>query len=349
MKPLLLRSLAGEPISRPPVWLMRQAGRYLSEYQAVKSRHTFLEMCRTPELATEVTMQPIRILDPDAAIIFADILLPAEGMGIGIDFAPGPKILNPIRNRSDIEALSIGDPERDTPFVLAALRQVAGELSRLAESSGGERKALLGFAGAPWTMGCYMIDQAPFKHFERSAILAAQDPSALHLLLDKITATTETYLVAQCESGADAVQLFESWGGILSEEDYRRYALPYVRRIIETVHRAGKKIILYANGSNHLLGALTEAGADCISIDSRTPLAAAEERIGSRVALQGNMDPAHLFGTREAVTTEVTRILRSIHRRTSFILNLGHGILQFTPRENVVAFVESAKQGWPAS
>lgn len=346
MTPLLLRSLAGETIPRPPVWLMRQAGRYLTEYQAVKARHAFLEMCRSPELATEVTMQPIRILDPDAAIIFADILLPAEGMGFGIDFAPGPKIHNPVRMRSDIEALRIGEPERDTPFVLAALRQVRSELAQLAGS--GERKALLGFAGAPWTMACYLIDQTPFKHFERTPILAAQDPAALAMLLEKITATTEQYLLAQCESGADAVQLFESWGGILPEDDYRRYALPYVRRIVETVHRARKPIILYANGSHHLLGALADAGADCVSIDSRTPLAAAEARIGDAVSLQGNLDPAHLFGSPETVAREVEQLLYSLERRTRFILNLGHGILQQTPRESVIAFVDAAKAGWPA-
>lgn len=343
-QPLLVRALAGEQIPRPPVWLMRQAGRYLSEYRELKGRHSFLELCRSPELATEVTMQPIRIIDPDAAIIFADILLPAAGMGFEIDFAPGPKIANPIRTRDDILRLRPADAVKSTGFVLAAIRQVRAELVRLAGNE--TRKALLGFAGAPFTMACYLLDQQPFKHFERTPMLAAEDPDAFHRFLQVLTETTIDYLVAQHESGADALQLFESWGGILPEEDYRRYALPYVRRIVEALEARGARIIFYVNGSSHLVSAMRDSGAHCLSIDSRTPMDRAEDIVGPDVALQGNIDPVHLYRPTAEISSEVESLFGKLRRRSRFILNLGHGILQTTPRESAIAFVAAAKRGW---
>ena len=341
--PLLVRTIRGEKVERPPVWLMRQAGRYLEEYRAIKTKHSFLEMCRSPELAFEVSMQPIRIFAPDAAIVFADILLPAQCLGIEVTFAPGPKVMNPIKTVDDLRSLKSDSPKGALSFVSETIRALRSELEQLDPH---ERKAVLGFAGAPWTMACYLLDQGPFKHFEQTVIFAKEHPKAFAKFLDQVAALTEEYLLCQVEAGADAVQLFESWGGILPLEDYRRFALPAAERIVSTLRRKGVPVIFYMNGSSHLLPAMQESGASCISIDSRTSLQQAREVLDHDMALQGNLDPTDLFLPKDEIFLRTREMIAQVPEKQRYIVNLGHGILQTTPRESVRTFIEAVKVGW---
>lgn len=345
MNPIILRTLRGEPVTRPGVWLMRQAGRYLTEYQEMKARHTFLELCTSPDLAVEVTMQPMRIFRPDAAILFSDILIPAQCLGIHVDFSPGPVIHNPLVP-AGVEALKIRTPQECVPYVFETVRRLRAELEDFAGS--GERPALLGFAGAPWTMACYILEQRPYKHFHGTQVHAAESPAEVTQLLSLLASLTAEYLIEQIRSGADAVQLFDSWAGNLSIEDYRRWALPPTREIVRRVQAAGAPIILYVNGSAHLLEAMKEAGADGYSVDWRTSIKDAENVAGKSCTIQGNFDPAHLFGSREAVVGETRAMLSTVGHRGRYIANLGHGVLQRTPRENVQAFIETVQAGYPA-
>lgn len=340
--PLFVRAIRGEKIERPPVWLMRQAGRYLEEYRAIKEKSSFLEMCRTPELAFEVSMQPIRAFSPDAAIVFADILLPAQCLGIDVAFAPGPKVANPIRTAAELTGRKVTSPRSSLPYVFETIRALKSALTK----SGEEPKAVIGFAGAPWTMACYLIEQGPYKHFERTAIVAKQSPKELQEFLDHVAAMTEEYLLCQVEAGADVVQLFESWGGILPLDDYRRFALPAVQRIVGNLEKQNVPVILYANGSSHLLPALRESGASCISVDSRTSLATACEAVGAKTAIQGNLDPTDLFLPPSEIAVRTRAMMASFPRRTGYIANLGHGVLQTTPRESVKTFIDTVKSGW---
>lgn len=342
MKPLLLRALENsDSISRPPVWIMRQAGRYMEDYRALREKHDFLTVCRTPELAVEVTMQPIRFLNPDAAIIFSDILIPAAAMGIEVDFAPGPVMRNPIKSAADVNALRLPSIEKELNFTTTAISMMRGELDALSDN-----KALLGFAGAPWTLACYMIERGPFKHFENGLVFAQRFEKAMDSLLDKLTSVVSDYLIAQCEAGANAVQLFDSWGGVLSTEDYQRYSLPYIRRICENVRRAGYPVILYVGGSSHLLPTLVESGAHCLSVDWRLPLDQVEKIVGSGIAVQGNLNPAHLYGQPSEIYNRTRAMLSKLERRGGFIANLGHGILPTTPPENALQFVRAVQEGW---
>lgn len=345
MDPLFIRTVRGETVERPPVWLMRQAGRYLTEYQEMKAKHTFLELCTTPDLAVEVTLQPMRILNPDAAILFSDILIPAQCLGIKVDFNPGPMIHNPLIPK-DVDSLRARTPQECVPFVFETVRRLRSALEDL--SGGKERKALLGFAGAPWTMACYLLEQRPYKHFHGTQVHAAEAPEAVEQLLSQLAALTAEYLIEQIRSGADAVQLFDSWAGNLSIEDYRRWALPATKEIIRRVKATGAPILLYVNGSAHLLEAMKEAGADGYSIDWRTPIGAAQEICGEQCTIQGNFDPTHLFLSRPQVIAETRSMLASVRRRSRYIANLGHGVLQRTPRENVLAFVETVQRGYEA-
>ena len=341
--PLMLRAIRGERLERPPVWIMRQAGRYLAEYNAVKAEHSFLQICRTPELAVEVSMQPLRYLNVDAAIIFSDILIPATALGIEVDFAPGPVVLNPIRSAADVQAIRVENVARKTEFVAQAISALRSELLKLS----GPRKALVGFAGAPWTMASYIIDQKPFKHFERTQIFAREQPQALHALLEMLTTITEEYLLTQVEAGADAVQLFDTWAGQLSLDDYQRFALPYTQRIIESMRRRGVPTLLYINGCGALLPAMIHSGASVLSVDWRVPLAEACERIPIEIGIQGNLDPTDLYGTTDEVRARTQKMLAAVQGRSRYIANLGHGILQTTPRENALTFVKTVQDGWP--
>ncbi len=340
-EPILLRTLRNQPTERPPVWLMRQAGRYLAEYRLLKEKHGFLGLCRSPELATEITMQPIRRLNPDAAILFSDILLPAECLGLRVEFNPGPKVINPIRTSADVSSLRIRDVKSSLPFVFEAVRQIRRELENLGGPSV-ERKALIGFAGSPWTMACYLIDQGIYKHFSGTSIFARNNPSASTALLNLLADLTSDYLIQQIDAGADAVQLFDTWGGILSPADYRQYSLPYIQRIFEQI---GSRVptVLYVNGSGLLLEEMTESGATCLSIDWRTSFQQAVSVTKGRSVIQGNFDPTHLFGPIESIVRETREMLQSAPKESGYIANLGHGILPGTPVENVGAFIRTLK------
>jgi uroporphyrinogen decarboxylase len=343
IQPLLLQAISGAEIERPPVWLMRQAGRYMKEYRDLKEKHGFLGLCRSPELAVEVTLQPIDFLDPDAAIIFSDILIPAEVLGFSVDFKPGPVVANAVSNSDDVFKLKIGSL-KDVQFVCDAISGLRAELESRAE--GKQRKAVIGFCGSPWTMACYLISQTPYKGFQGTKVFAAENPKAMHHLLETLTTVLSDYLIAQIEAGADVVQIFDSWGGILNKEQYNEFGVPYLNKMVNSVKTTGAPCVLYTNGGDHLLEEMKPIGADVISLDWRTEIDRAEEVFAGDLALQGNLDPSVLFETREQVVTKTKAMLSSMTRRTSFIANLGHGILQKTPPENAKAFVDTIKLGW---
>ncbi len=337
--PLMLRALRGEALERPPVWLMRQAGRYMAEYRALKEKYSFLELCRSPELAVEVSMQPMNAFDMDASIIFADILLPFTPLGLEIDFNPGPQVANKINSPSDIEKLKYIGVAESCSFVGEAISSLKNELS----SSFEQTKTLIGFAGAPWTLACYMIDQGPLKNFAGTQVFAARHPEVMLSLLDRLAAVIEEYLLMQIEAGADTVQLFDTWAGLLPIDDYRKFALPATKRIVETVQKAGKPIILYVNSASHLTEAMLETGANCLSLDSCTNLGRVIKQSEGKVALQGNFEATNLFKEPSTVKLEVEAALRSFPRNNGYIFNLGHGVLQRTPTESVKTLVETVK------
>lgn len=338
-EPLLVAALRGLPLERPPVWLMRQAGRYMPQYRELKERHSFLELCRRPELAVEVSLQPIDQLDVDAAIIFSDILIPLTSLGIEIEFNPGPHILNPLRDPRDFTKLGSASLGPAVGYVFDAVAGLRAELA----GRPGKRKAVIGFAGAPWTLACYLTAQGPYKHFQATSIFAHEHPREMEQLLDRLTTLITDYLMGQVAAGADAVQLFDSWGGILDAADYRQFSLPYLERIISAVQDIGCPVILFVGNSSHLLAELGTTGATAISIDWRTSLSEAARQLGDRFILQGNLDPTQLFGSIPDVVDRTTTMLRQAPHGGRYIANLGHGILQTTPVENVEAFVRTVQ------
>ncbi len=329
-----LRACRREPADRTPVWFMRQAGRYMAEYRALRAKHTLLEICAQPELAAEVTLQPVRAFAVDAAILFADILLPLMPMGIHLEFAKGegPVIHNPIGSRADVEALRLIDPCEDLRHVLSAVQLVRRELDG--------KTPLIGFAGAPFTLASYLIEGGSSRSFVKTKQLMYRDPQTWHLLMSKLAQVIAAYLVAQIEAGAQAVQLFDSWVGALGPDDYRQYVLPYSRAILQAVKASGAPAIHFGTDTATLLPLLKEAGGDVIGLDWRVNLDRGWETVGFDRAVQGNLDPAALFAPRADLERRVRRILDQAARRPGHIFNLGHGILQETPVENVKAVVE---------
>ena len=318
---------------------MRQAGRYLPEYRDLKTRHTFLEMCKTPEIATEVTLQPLRRFDLDAAIIFADILLPAELVGFQVDFNPGPKIANQIQTAEDISKLKKGNARTGLDYVYTALRNVKDQLS--SHDYGHGRPALLGFAGTPWTMSCYLTNQGPLKEFMGTLTFAYQNRTAFHEMLNLLTDVISEYLITQLEAGADAVQLFDSWGGILDDQSYREFSLPYIQRIVSSVKNVGGKIIVFVNNGGHLTHLFDEFGSDGLSVDWRTPLADVISGVRPTLVVQGNLPPTKLFMPEAELRESTLKMLKGVSRNTGFIANLGHGVLQGTPVEAVKTFIDT--------
>lgn len=325
-----------------PIWLMRQAGRYMKEYRALRKKYSFLEMCKNPPLAAEVTLQPVQQLQVDAAIIFADILLPLEPMGIELEFAKdeGPVFHHPIREMKQIEKLRIIEPEEDLPFVMEALRIVRKELDG--------KIPLIGFSGAPFTLASYIIEGGHSKNYILTKGMMYQDPVAWDRLMEKLSEVLIRYLNAQIRSGAQALQLFDSWVGCLSPTDYERYVLPYSKKVIDGVDRS-VPFIHFATTSSTLLERMKQAGGDVIGVDWRVDLGEAWSRIGYDVAIQGNLDPVILLSSVDLIEKEVKRILERAGDRPGHIFNLGHGILPNTPVDHVVALVDivheySAKQ-----
>jgi uroporphyrinogen decarboxylase len=322
----------GKPVDRTPVWLMRQAGRYLPDYMAVRSKCTFLELCKTPELAAEVTIQPVDILGVDAAIMFSDILTPVEPMGMKLDFVPGPVFESPIRSMADVEKLRIPQMEQDVPYVLETIKILRRELAG--------KVPLIGFGGAPFTLACYMVEGKGSKDFAQIKRMMYAAPDVYAALMDKITTMSMEYLNAQITAGAQCIQIFDTWGGILSPADYERYVLPYTVRLINGLNRMETPVIHFVKGSGAMLDTVKKAGGDVMGLDWHVSLGAARDLLGPQMAVQGNLDPTVLFATPEIIEREVKRVLDENAGRPGHIFNLGHGILPTVSPDNAKFMVE---------
>ena len=323
----------GRPVDRTPVWLMRQAGRYLPEYMRVRSKCTFLELCKSPELAAEVTIQPVDFLGVDAAILFSDILTPIEPMGMKLDFVPGPVFENPVRTMADVTKLRIPQMEEDVPYVLETLKILRRELA--------EKVPLIGFGGAPFTLACYMVEGKGSKEFAQIKRMMYMAPEVYGALMEKVTAMDTEYLNAQIRAGAQAIQIFDTWGGILSPSDYVKYVLPYTTRLIEGLNRADIPVIHFVKGAGAMLDIVKKAGGDVMGLDWHVNLGHARDILGPGMAVQGNLDPTVLFATQEIIEHEVKRILDENADRPGHIFNLGHGILPTASPENARFMVEA--------
>jgi uroporphyrinogen decarboxylase len=340
---LFLRACRREPVERTPIWMMRQAGRYLPAYMAVRAKVSFLELCHTPELACEVTLQPIDEFGFDAAILFSDILVPLPAMGLEVAFPDkGPKLPSPVRDRAGIDRLVVPDPVATMPFVMEAVRQIRRGLNG--------RVPLIGFAGAPFTLMTYAVEGGGSKDYAHTRKLLFGDPAAAHMLLDKLARCCATYLEAQVEAGAQAVQLFDSWAGILSPADYREFALRWARRVFEMLResptwqrRGPVPIIYFTNGCAPYLDDYATSGADVLGVDWRIDIDAARRGIGDGVALQGNMDPGCLFLSPREIRDRVAEILAKAGP-IGHIFNLGHGVLPETNPEHVRAMVNAVRE-----
>lgn len=337
---LLLRALARERVERPPVWLMRQAGRYLPEYRAVRAQAGgFLEMVKDPELATEVTLQPIRRFGMDGAILFSDILLPLEALGMELVFDEGgPSLPRPLRTRADVEALGPGDPARDLAYVGDALERVRAGLP--------DEVALLGFAGAPFTLASYAIEGGTSKSFLELKKLMYRDRPTWDALMERLAAMVSAHLLFQHARGAEALVLFDTWASTLTREDYRRFAAPWTARVVAAVAPSAP-LVLFAGQADHLLEDLAGFGAAALAVDHRTDLARAFERTGGRCALQGNLDPGALLAPPQEVARRTRALLDSVRGRDGHVLNVGHGVLPATDPDSVAALVETARSFRP--
>ncbi len=331
-----LRACRGEPVDRPPVWLMRQAGRYLPEYRSVREGVSFLEMCRDVERAVRVSLQPVELLGVEAAILFSDIFIPVLGLGVELDFRPGPVVAKPIRSREQVRALTLTDPRESVPYVFEILR-------RLREALADSAVPLLGFAGAPFTLAAYLVEGTGSRTFSQLKRLLYAEPELLRELLGVLTEMTVDYLEAQVEAGAEAVQLFDTWAGLLAPDEYRRWVLPTHREIARRFDHSRAPLILYVNDGAHVVDQMLESGADVLSLDWRCDIAAAARTVGRRASLQGNLDPCALMAPREEIVRRVRELARAARPARGHVLNLGHGCLPDTPVEGVHAFVQAAK------
>ena len=320
-EPLLTRACRREAVERTPVWFMRQAGRSLPEYREIRERHTLFEVCRQPDLCAEVTLQPVRAHGVDAAVMFADIMLPVLGMGIDVELVEnvGPVIERPIATMADVERLAVPDPDDSVPFILEAVELVREEL--------GPEQAVIGFAGGPFTVAGYLIEGKPTRDFLKTKGCMYGAPDVWHALMEKLADTFAAYLRGKVRAGADVIQLFDSWVGALSVDDYREFVAPYSARIfasldVPTIH--------FGTGTAHLLGDLARAGGDVIGLDWRIPIARGWALVGDERGVQGNLDPALLLGPWERVEAAATSILTAVAGRRGHVFNLGHGVLPAT-------------------
>lgn len=336
MNDRFLKACRGEATDCTPVWLMRQAGRYMPEYRAVREKYGFLQMVKTPEVATEITMQPIQAFAVDAAIIFADILPPLEGMGLQLTYeqGEGPVIHNPLRSPADIAALKVPDPRETVAYTIEAVR--------LTKQALGPRAPLIGFSGAPFTLASYAIEGGGSKDYRKVKQLMLADGTSWRTLMQKLNALIAEYLVAQVEAGADALQIFDSWAGILSPLDYSEFVLPYVQELISRVRERvpDRPIIYFGTDMSGLYGLLRQTGANVLGVDWRINLDDAWAQVGPGIAVQGNLDPTTLFGPWEAIEQRARDIIDRAAGREGHIFNLGHGIMTETPVENVRRLVD---------
>ncbi len=335
---LFLRACKRLPVERTPIWVMRQAGRYLPEYRAVREKSDFLTMCKTPELATEVTLQPVDLIGVDAAIIFSDILVIPEAMGMHLEMHEGlgPVFPHPIRNEDDAKDLKNIDPTVDLKYVLDAVSLTKKELKG--------RIPLIGFTGSPWTLLSYMVEGMGSKSFPNVKRLIYKNPELAHSLLDKIANAVAEYLSAKIEAGVNAVQIFDTWGGILSQDDFKTFSLRYIKKIISQVKRKDEPVIVFAKGVHYRLNQLAESGADVLGLDWTMNIGDVRKAVGDKVALQGNLDPTILYAPHEKITQEAGKILKSFGNGSGHIFNLGHGILPDVPPENLKALVNFVKE-----
>jgi uroporphyrinogen decarboxylase len=333
MNSRFLQACLRQPVDATPVWFMRQAGRYMPEYRAIREKYSLLEICYEPELAAEVTLQPVRAFGVDAAILFADILLPAIPLGVGLEFAKGegPVLQNPVRTMEDIQALRPVDAEADLGYVMEAIRILRGEL---------RETPLIGFCGAPFTVASYIIEGGSTREFLNTKKMMYSTPEVFHTLMTRLSDVMADYLAAQIRAGAQAVQIFDSWVGALSPWDYETFVLPYSQKVLAAAKNAGVPGIHFGTNTTTLLPLMKRAGGDVIGLDWRIPLDDGWTMLGEEVAVQGNLDPAALFAPLPELRTRVQDVLRRANGRPGHIFNLGHGILQHTPVDNVKAVVD---------
>ncbi len=343
----LIRALLRQPVDRTPAWIMRQAGRYLPEYRATRAKAgDFLSLCKTPELASEVTLQPVRRFPLDAAILFSDILTIPDAMGLGLHFSDGegPRFDRPLRSAADIARLGRPDPERDLRYVMDAVRLCRRELHG--------KVPLIGFSGSPWTLACYMVEGQGGTDFARIKALMYDDPATLEHLLSLLAESVRDYLNAQIAAGAQVVQIFDTWGGVLSADNYALFSLTYLRQVIAELTRehAGRRVpaILFTKGGGQWLEALAGTGCDALGLDWTTGLGDARERVGERVALQGNLDPAVLYASPAAIRREVAHLLAEYGHGTGHVFNLGHGITPDVNPDHLAACLEAVREFSPA-
>lgn len=332
---LLLRALRGESVERVPVWMMRQAGRYLPEYIAIRNKYGFFERCQTPELAAEITIQPVDIVGVDAAILFSDILVVPQAMGLEVQLieSKGPVLPDPIKIASDVKRIHVPEVEDKLGYVMDAIKLIKSRLDG--------RVPLIGFAGAPWTLLCYMVQGKGSKTFDEAKAFCYTQPELAHQVLQMITDTTIQYLQAQIKAGADTVQLFDSWGGLLGPADFENFSLKYMRQIVDAV-KDQAPIIVFAKGAWHSLEAMSKTGAAGLGIDWCVPAGMARQLAGDKVCLQGNFDPAKLLSPIPVIEKETAEMIRAFGKQR-YIANLGHGILPNVPVDHAKAFVNTVK------
>ena len=338
-----LRALLREPVDMTPVWMMRQAGRYLPEYRATRAKAgSFLDLCKNPELACEVTLQPLERFPLDAAILFSDILTIPDAMGLGLYFGEGegPKFERPVRSKADVDALGVPDPEGELRYVMDAVRTIRRELDG--------RVPLIGFSGSPWTLATYMVEGGSTKNFALSKGMMFDQPAVMHSLLGKLADSVTSYLNAQIAAGAQAVQIFDTWGGMLTPRDYKAFSLDYMQRIVEGLTRTaeGRKVpvILFTKGGGPWLEMMADTGADALGLDWTTDIGEARARVGDRVALQGNLDPSTLYASPETIRRSVAEILESYGKGSGHVFNLGHGIHPEIPPEHAGAMIDAVHE-----
>ncbi len=339
MSDLFLKACQRKPVERTPVWIMRQAGRYLPEYRSIRAKVDFLTLCKTPDLAAEVTVQPVDRLGVDAAIVFSDILIVPEGMGMELvidEPRGGPRFPNPIRSRRDIEALRMPDPNEKTGFVMEAIRRSRNALAG--------RAPVIGFSGSPWTLAAYMVQGNGAKNFRLAKQLVYGSSTDCHTLLEKLARTVTDYLNAQIEAGANAIQIFDTWGGLLSKDMFKEFSLAYIVSVIAGLRRNGVPIIVFCKGCGHSLREIAASGADVVGLDWTVDIGEARRSLENGVALQGNLDPHALYSGPDRIREEVKTILSKYGRGTGHVFNLGHGILPDVPVENAQALVKAVQE-----
>ena len=333
--PLFLRALNGETVERPPVWIMRQAGRYLPDFMVLKNKYDFFTRCQTPELATEITLMPIKQIGLDASIIFSDILVIPQAMGVNVEMKNnfGPYIECPIRKKSDVINLDIKNVEEKLNYVFEAIKMTKKELPK--------NIPLIGFAGSPWTILCYMVQGSGSKNFDIAKKFCFENPELAKMLLSKITSITIDYLKKKVEAGADAIQIFDSWGGVLSHTDYQFFSYPYIEEITNVLKKISP-VIIYPKGCWHSINAYSKIGASGLGIDWTCSARNARYLSNNNITLQGNLDPSRLFSPKKELIKQTTQMLDEFGK-DKYIANLGHGILPNTPVDNVKVFVETVK------